>query len=728
MSFEDDMLEDGFSDEQDYLDYLCNKADSKFFYEDEDGWKWKVDRQNKEFQFRVNNNKLLQQWKLTDEKGAKIWAFIWTINKKKAFEVNRFILTDYREEKENNLFYSDWYHDIPMEGCLWAFWSKSEEAFRNWKEANPLLWDNWKKEIDERTTKEFFFKFTNNSILLDSFNLCRDFMVNHGYPLKDAEELRKDAIVSAWRENFVHSKSKEEILFDYWRESNSKEWLYWLRINYPRIRYITINSEQTPFSTSWKFFYNSIQEYYWFFHPVGYFSEEKRDLSFIPEYIAETEATLKEIVKEQINDWWQYFVDDIITKYKKAVDNNYIDLFGDFEDNRSESSIEAYLREIRHNINTHSGVFSSEFTERTALSRIVMTHSFYLDIMPEPFQDEEEDDEEETPKPRKRKPLDDDDDFEPIELSEEDKDRFRRRDKERASLQAGFMPPYTDDFQAYCSEPFPSRDDYYKRLTANDSQIVFYFLRGHLEKEMLGALNRGSADWISFRRKDYHDSNDIIDNECSLTRFNKWCIRHRLPSLLDYVFKYWAEQEVDDYKYALYIWLKFWRGEKWIQYYFDEIDDYGLFLKWKELHQKEWDIWEKQNFAQYLDMYKYVDAFRCLIKEGNKDCISFLNQEKNPVNLKMKDALEQSYMDWLSEGYSQSEIEEKEQAFIDNNHPLFIKYKEKMYRKEWNESHPEDKHLIYGLDEPFYLLKYNYHLSDFIYYDLFDTLFPKKES
>ena len=726
MSFEDDMLEDGFSDEQDYLDYLCNKADSKYFYEDEDGGKWTVDRQNKEFQFRVNYNKLLQQWKLTDEKGAQIWAFIWAINKKKEFEGNHFILTDYQEEKENNLFHSDWYHDIPMEGCLWAFWSKSEEAFLNWKEANPLLWDNWKKEIDERTTKEFFFSFTNNSILFDSFNLCRDFMVNHGYPLKDEEELRKDAIVSAWRENFVHSKSKEEILFDYWRECNSKEWLYWLRINYPRIRYITINSEQTPFSTSWKFFYNSIQEYYWFFHPVGYFSEEKRDLRFIPEYIAETEATLKEIVKEQINDWWQFFVDDIITKYKKAVDNNYMDLFGDFEDNRSESSIEAYLREICHNINTRSGVFSFEFTERTALSRIVMTHSFYLDIMPEPLQDEEEDFEQDGDDDSKS--IYGDDDFEPIELSEEDKDRFQRRDKERASLQAGFMPPCTDDFQAYCSKPFPSRDDYYKRLTANDSQIVFYFLRGHLEKEMLGALNRGSADWISFRRKDYHDSNDIIDNECSLTRFNKWCINHRLPYLLDYVFKYWAEQEVDGYKYALYIWLKFWRGEKWIQYYYDEIDDYGLFLKWKELHQKEWDIWEKQSFAQYLEMYKYVDAFRCLIKEGNKDCISFLNQEKNPVYLKMKDTFEQSYMDWLSDGYSQSEIEEKGQAFIDNNHPLFIKYKEMMYRKEWNESHPKDKLLIYGLDEPFYLLTYNYHLSDFICYDLFDTLFPKKES
>ena len=27
MSFEDDMIEDGFNDEQDYLDYLCSEAD-----------------------------------------------------------------------------------------------------------------------------------------------------------------------------------------------------------------------------------------------------------------------------------------------------------------------------------------------------------------------------------------------------------------------------------------------------------------------------------------------------------------------------------------------------------------------------------------------------------------------------------------------------------------------------------------------------------------------------
>ena len=31
MSFEDDMIEDGFNNESDYLDFLCYEADNKYF-------------------------------------------------------------------------------------------------------------------------------------------------------------------------------------------------------------------------------------------------------------------------------------------------------------------------------------------------------------------------------------------------------------------------------------------------------------------------------------------------------------------------------------------------------------------------------------------------------------------------------------------------------------------------------------------------------------------------
>ena len=33
MSFEDDRIEEGFDNEQDYLDYICNKADSRYYHD-----------------------------------------------------------------------------------------------------------------------------------------------------------------------------------------------------------------------------------------------------------------------------------------------------------------------------------------------------------------------------------------------------------------------------------------------------------------------------------------------------------------------------------------------------------------------------------------------------------------------------------------------------------------------------------------------------------------------
>ena len=45
MSFEDDMLEEGFSNEQDYMDYLCRKADSRRIYDNEEDLQWELERQ-----------------------------------------------------------------------------------------------------------------------------------------------------------------------------------------------------------------------------------------------------------------------------------------------------------------------------------------------------------------------------------------------------------------------------------------------------------------------------------------------------------------------------------------------------------------------------------------------------------------------------------------------------------------------------------------------------------
>lgn len=384
MSFEDDMLEEGFSNEQDYLDFLCWKADSRMVDDTEEDQQWEYERNKNEVLFRKNNNERLRQWKQKNKKRAKTWEYIWlrnkNIEKDKHHYADRYYLTDCGEDNRDAplLFDNYQYYKIPTEGSLWTLWKHSTEVYGQWKESNQDLWNCWKKETDAEGTKDFFFKFIHNSDITESFNLCRDFIINHSIPLRDNDEIRKDAVIRAWKETFVHNKTKEEILFSIWRECHSRDWSNW--------------------------------------------------------------------------------------------------------------------------------------------------------------------------------------------------------------------------------------------------------------------------------------------------------------------------------------------------------------LLWKENHSEEWNRWEKQNFDQYLLMYRYVDAFWRLVDEKDKGSIAFLNQEGNPVKLLMKKDLERSYIDWLSDGYSSDELEENKDTFLNRNHPLFLEFMEMRYRSLWNESHPKEQHIVIGIDKDFYDYEHNNPLSYFYYHELFDKIFPVKTS
>ena len=741
MSFEDDMLEEGFSNEQDYIDYLCRKADSRRLYDNEEDRQWELERQKNEVQFRINNNKRLQQWKLKNEKEAKTWAFIWARNKKiekdRHHYADSYYLTDcFKDNRDTPLLFDNYqYFKLPTEGSLWTLWKRSAEAYNQWKESNHNLWDCWKKEKDAERAKDFFLKFIQNSDIAESFNLCRDYIINHSIPLRDNEEIRKDAIIKAWKDNFVHNKTKEEILFDYWRECNSKEWSYWLMVNYPRIRYLTMNKE-SPFLLSWRYYYNHITDYSFHFQELcEYLSSEKEETDDFMEIMGETEITLKTIVKEQVQDWWQYYVNDLSFKHKRAFDGHLDYLFNSFnEGDETDSSFECFLRNMYREITTREGEIEWHDDYISFRQGVILTGSFCDDLRPRSL-----DEIEKIYGGKSSVDIYGDIDMAPLECTEEERIQYIRREQERQSLQMGFKQPCSADFLDYISK---NRDERYfsysyktsfslpykTMLGVSSEDLVYYFLRDIFDGEMLGALNGGDTSWISFKNKYYSTPVEFEKNECSFSGFNRWCKKHHLPSLLDYIFKYWTEHEVNLEQYLLFIWRRLWRGDWWIDYHYRDLDDYGIYLLWKENHSEEWTRWEKQFFDQYFQMFRYVDAFRRLVDKKDEECIASLNQEGNPVELLMKKNLEQSYLDWLSDGYSSDEFEENKDTFLNRNHPLFIEFMEMRYRSLWNESHTNKQHIVIGLDKDFYDYENNNLLSYFYYYELFDEIFPGKTS
>lgn len=741
MSFEDDMIEEGFSNEQDYLDFLCWKADSRIVYDTEEERQWELDRNKNEVLFRKNNNERLRQWKLKNEKRAKTWAYIWSRNKNiekdKHHYAERYYLTDCGEDNRDTplLFDNYLYYKIPTEGSLWTLWKHSAEAYGQWKESNQDLWNCWKKEKDAEGTKDFFLKFIHNSDITESFNLCRDYIINHNIPLRDNEEIRKDAVIKAWKENFVHNKTKEEILFCIWRECHSKEWSNWLMINYSRIRYLTMNKE-SPFLLSWQIFYHEIDEYSYYFQELhDYFSSEKEGTDDFMEDMAETESTLKTIVEEQVQDWWQFYVNDLSVKHQRAFDWHLDYLFNSInEGDETDSSFECFLRNMSREITTREGEIEWHDDYISLRQGVILTDSFCDDLRPRSL--------EEIEKISGRKPsvsIYGDINMELPEFTEEERIRYIREKQERQSLQIGFRQPCSADFHDYLSK---NRDDLYFSLPYRSSfsfpyttmlgvsseDLVYYFLRDSFAAEMLGALNGGDTSWISFKNKYYSTPAEFEKNECSFSGFNRWCKIHHLPSLLDYIFKYWTEHEINHEQYLLFIWRRLWRGDWWIDYHYRDIDDFGIFLLWKENHSEEWNRWEKQYFDQYLLMYRYVDAFRGLVDEIDKESIAFLNQEGNPVKLLMKKDLERRYIDWLSDGYSSDELEENKDTFLNRDHPLFTEFMEMRYRSLWNESHTKEQHIVIGIDKDFYDYEHDNPLSYFYYYELFDKIFPVKTS
>lgn len=179
MSFEDDMIEEGFSNEQDYLDHICNKADSRSHFEDEEEMEDQRNRERKEYESRVRYNRKLHHWKELQNESVRLWGIIWAFNKK------------------NNLYLRN--DDLVSdEGIWWVLWKRSADTFARWKENN--------KELIEKVFKEriitTFEEYCQNNEIKDVHSLYHRFIEsnntgNRAYPKSINSAFSLDAFIQS---------------------------------------------------------------------------------------------------------------------------------------------------------------------------------------------------------------------------------------------------------------------------------------------------------------------------------------------------------------------------------------------------------------------------------------------------------------------------------------------------------------------------------------------------
>lgn len=759
MSFEDDMIEEGFDNEQDYLDYICNKADSRYYHDfmDEEEREYQNNSIAREREYRIRFNKILQQWKESNVEDARLWSIIWNYNKNQSKE-----LMDYEENEFAKITHYTPIEllsisDTPDEGSWWTLWKRSSEAFINWKDGNKGVWDSLIERTTLEETKGTFSMYCNHHNIEELFLLCHVFMDNHCFSLKTVKEVEKEAIIKGWRDNFVHDKSKEAILFDYWKEKNNKEWLYWLRVNYPYIRYLALNAKsylnkKNYFLENWEFYLSSLQnvvDYY------EYDEEYKQYLSLnhLDDVILEDESDLFLIVKEQVSDWWHFYVEDIIFRHQCE----FVDISNSFlKDGETavlgitDESIKQFIKEEITHLELDTMEFGQDdefscFIDKQRLNNTILPKSFNLDrLFSDEWDNEDLDDPDSGPLPII--------DMSVLKgLDELMVDMIEEKPKEDSSksYRANLKSLYSTDFQEYLLALTSTSDERYlsyretQLIKAVEKHLVFYFLRGHFNQDMVGVLTPGIIDYQSIKKKEYSNITEIITNECSLSGFNTWCKKHRLPSFVDYVFKHWVDELNTTCNYTLYIWLTYWRGEEWIKYLertqnkYRDFDDNDLFLKWKENHSKEWEKWYLMSFEQFVEKYRYVEAFSRLVREGNPECIAFLNQDNNPVKRILSEKEEGDYYSWLSKSYSSSEIEDN--GLLNRHHPLYKVYKDKKYRAILNKkkntdcwafkdiyNNKKDCPVVYGIDNLFHC-EYSYKWIHCFIHELIEERYPQND-
>lgn len=684
MSFEDDMIEDGFNDEQDYLDYLCSEADRQ--------------ASNEEF---------------TEEDYARFARERLRWKPMETWEQNA-------TPKQLALWHavrSSYSRVVRLWGTLdapdyWSLWMKSDGVYEKWynehKDAIAKLQlkefqDYYDQYVKEHKPKDVL-RFNSGLLALSDKPFMNDGAI-------DEEKIR----FQAWKEEFVPDDSTDTILYKLWVKDNNEEWHNWLHANYPRLKTILYRNK-------------SYQQF-----KSGLLDSHQL-------YNNKPSNLLIQIITEHMSDWWDYYALDIKEKFQKANSLGYDLLFEKITRravarkanktvvDRIKWFKVSSLQELTVTIDTDFRVRPQSHPELDGV-KIVLPGAFRGDLYPDMIDEDEEKeiwDEVVNRRRIRRHQLNDEWEADLLgflddDLSEEQTLAIEKRNAielEKAKLSASLLNKKTKlklgpkSFRDYTSL-LPKKDQHYEDyeyLGLTKREVIYYFLKNSLKQDAIDQLvDEGRSDFdyqyslynYRFRYKKYKDNRTFEASELSYEDFNIWCYRHNLPTLMDYLLKYWFDNKANPDELLCDIWLRFWRGRAWIECtYGNDLSQEQIYELWTNKHSKDWAKWLRHRYSGYKKEYLEVLRLSSLIHSEDITLKEVLRNIDSEVVRSYLDTKKEDFNKWLHiipGRYQDFKVWKKENTFIlsllnkryDKIHILYL----------WNKAYPNDKIIIHGLND-----------------------------
>lgn len=255
MSFEDDMIEYGFSDGNDYMDYLMDEADRMYEKQEEhnrraeeyEAWlnslsdterQYLQEEENIQRRERKKRQKDAKQKRLDEELVLKLWA---KDNPQKA----KMWYAYYTHSPEvNNVYFEQFLETMGASGdnlwngyADWKCWLKIHEAYQEFKEKAHEVWEQIKvnkyRKYIENAAQELLKLWkckAQNVDLWFAWLFDKNEWTFHEWAslhLKEWERFMDEAMKWDYRLAYGSLFGGPCYDFDKWKKDNSEEWEYW---------------------------------------------------------------------------------------------------------------------------------------------------------------------------------------------------------------------------------------------------------------------------------------------------------------------------------------------------------------------------------------------------------------------------------------------------------------------------------------------------------------------
>lgn len=701
MSFEDDMIEEGFYQEQDYLDYLCSEADKRIdlFDSENEGEDaeffdtFDSDKKNEDTgfaEYKSHNKEAvnplvhsLQEWKKRDSDEVHFWNLIWETFIRKEY---------YRREGDR------YFSLLQFESLSWESWLKSIHSYQSWE-------DEHQKELNKLDKKVFsdsfihycddFLNSTGNVIYLKTHN--SRLIKQAGISLKNAKYDENDLDIAIWYSS-VLDPSQDSILFDYWLADHKEEWENWKKVNYPYIKEFLIKNNDT--------LCNLIEN-------IKSYNSLNKD---IRECLSNV---ILHVAKDQMKDWWGLFVKDTKKKYAKAVELGHSDFF--YYNTVNSSTTESFkpLDELFDNISmllSFNKIAKTEAGRRRRpishpnLRRVeaVLPGAFKEDLKSREIGIEEikminDSFQEEDIFEGFHFNMDDLDEMDSDIITDEI-DHTKRHQREllgEFSLSSQ-NAVFSDEVQKFI-ETLPHNNESYEDYEyLAIPPPIYYFCKDNIGIENIDRL--ADDDYrITFLYKEYYNKITFAKKELTFNKFNEWCYYHKLPTFTDYIIKYWVNELGYKNTAEIQVWLQLWRGKKWIEKKFGnkERSRRELFQLWIEHHKDEWEQYKKSHmYVTTRNAYRHLWLLYEWIQDGNYQLNDIIKLKNNKAIRSYIDNRERDFEMWLSNYsgglWSLPFWKERNALLL----PLFRDLFEKnRHLNLWNKEHPNEQVYFFGLND-----------------------------